>query len=465
MNPTLFESDPATLARSRAVDQLHEATAIYTREPVVDSMLDMVGWPRLECRIADTSCGDGVFLGAALGRLLNRFPNCHYSTLAYQLQGWEVHPFAASQARTRIERMLIEAGAPSHRAKREAQRMIRCADFLTDGPVDEAFDLIVGNPPYLRFLNVPEPLRGEYEGVVPAHARADLLHSFIDRSAGVLADGGQLALVTADRWLFNDGAAQLRQIVGERFGIASLRRLDPASAFYRPKHRRAGSPPRIHPVVVVMRTGGGGLQPLGRDPIFPGDDGSCARYTTGAKLSDVADIRLAPWLGTPGIFLIDAAAARKMPRSALVPAVDTDDIVQGQLRKPTRFAILTAPGVKPAPSVLEHLARQLPRMAARGRQRKESWIPPETFHRLDLSQPSLLVPRIAKTLKPVRVPAGVLPVNHNLSIVRSGSMSLDDIEAALSSPSSAEWVQRFAAPLEGGYLSITTRLLRQLPIP
>jgi len=43
-------------------------------------------------------------------------------------------------------------------------------------------------------------------------------------------------------------------------------------------------------------------------------------------------MRLAPWLGTPGIFLVDAlAAAAKLPPSCLVPAVTTRDIDDGDL--------------------------------------------------------------------------------------------------------------------------------------
>lgn len=447
-----------------AIERLHTATAIYTREPVVLDLLDAIGWPGGNRRLLDTSCGDGSFLDAALRALLRRpiTEQC-LDHLPDYLAGWEIHYGAALEARARITQTLVDVGCSYGFAGATARRMIRCADFLKDGPEPGSFDVIVGNPPYLRFLNVPEPLRGEYADIVPPHARTDLLHSFIDRSARVLSYRGELAMVTADRWLFNEGAAQLREIVGERFGLASLRRLDPASSFYRPKDRRAGSPPRIHPVAVVMKAAGKGVQPITRAPIFPGEDGTAARFTTGRTLGNVADVRLAPWLGTPGVFLIGAEAARSLPADALVPAVDTDDIVDGVLQAPTRYAIRTLAGIVPHVSIIDHLDRELPRMCKRGRARRDPWVPPETFDRLDLSQPSLLVPRIAKTLRPVRVPAGVLPVNHNLSIVRSGSMSLDEIDAVLRAPAATEWARRYAAPLENGYLSITTRLLRQLP--
>src|SRR3546814_4047910 len=61
----------------------------------------------------------------------------------------------------------------------------------------------------------------------------------------------------------------------------------------------------------------------------------------------------------------------------------------------------------PPAEVLQHLEEHLPRMAASRLNRKVPWVPPERFHKLDLSKPSLLVPRIAKTLRPVRLPAGI----------------------------------------------------------
>lgn len=50
---------------------------------------------------------------------------------------------------------------------------------------------------------------------------------------------------------------------------------------------------------------------------------------------------------------------------------------------------------------------ELHRMCKRGRSAVR-WVPPETFHRLGLSEPSLLIPRITKGLKPVRIPGGTV---------------------------------------------------------
>ncbi len=454
-------SDLFSSARDAAVDVLHQATAIYTCEPIVDKLLDRVRWPAGARSLVDTSCGDGAFLRRALGRLLKRQPGLGDSELLGRISGWEIHPAAAEQARRNVADLLEENGYERGRARGLAARMVIWADFLVEGPFEPSYDTIVGNPPYLRLANVPELLRRLYQPLVPDFARADLLYSFLDRMARVLRPDGELASVTADRWLLNAGAARLREVMGEHFRLAHVERLDVASAFYKPKLRRAGSPPRVHPCAIVLSAARG--TPITAAPIYPGLPEPVRGHTR--VLGDVATIRLAPWLGTPGIFLLNADIAARLPREALVPAVDTDDVRGGVLRAPTRFAIRTRPGERPADLVMEHLSRELPRMCPRGRRPSSPWLPPEPFHDLDLDQPSLLVPRIAKSLRPVVVPAGVLPISHNLSIVRSQEFSLEQIADVLASQAAQDWMQLTAAPLESDYRSITTRLLRQLPIP
>lgn len=340
--------------------------------------------------------------------------------------------------------------------------MVRCADFLTDGPTSGGYHAIVGNPPYLRFSHVPELLRSEYASILPDYARADLLHSFLDRCAALLHPDGELAMVTADRWLFNEGAARLREVVGQRFGLAHVSRLDAASTFYRPKLRRVNTPPRVHPVAVVLSRASDAL-PVGRDPIYPGEKvGMHAK--AGLTLGQVAGVQLAPWLGTPGVFLVDATTAARLPVQHLLPAIDSADIHGGMLMQPKRFAIVTSPGVQPHPVVMAHLQRERPKMCARGQRRAAQWLPPENVHDIDVSGPSLMVPRITRTLRPILVPPGVLTISHNLRIVCTGVMSLTDIEAQLSSPEAASWLLQNAAPLENGFRALTARCLRSFPI-
>ena len=55
-------------------------------------------------------------------------------------------------------------------------------------------------------------------------------------------------------------------------------------------------------------------------------------------------------------------------------------------------------------------------------------------------------------------------MNHNLSIVAADRVTLDEIEEMLSSKEANEWMQAHGARLESGFYSVTTTLLRQLPV-
>lgn len=455
----LFERNPM----DDAIDVLHDATAYYTAEPVVEQLLTMLTWPHAGRRLVDTSCGDGAFLVAALKRLLAVRPGIAPDQIAELVQGWEIHYFAAAEARHRLERVLIEVGRfPPAAAAATASRMVVHDDFLRNGPQVPTWDVVAGNPPFLRYTNLPEVLRVEYERLLPDYSQGDMLHSFLDRCALALRDGGEVALVTSDRWLFTMCAAPLREVIGQRLGIHHLQRLECTSSFYRPKNRRAGQPPRIHPVAIVLRSQQHCAIPLGREPIYPEADDT--GYEGCRKLGDVAQVRLAPWLGPHGIFVVGADTARTLPADVLVPAIDTDNIRGGVLTPPTKFAIRTLRASEPCPAVMEHLDRNLHRMPRTKQRADKRWLPPESFERMDLSKPSLLIPRIASSLKPVRVPAGILPLDHGISIVSAGDATLDEIEEQLLSPAAEAWVRARAPRLENEYRSLTTSLLRSLPV-
>lgn len=449
--------------REIAIDTLHAATAIYTRHAVVEQLLDMLPWPDGTKRLCEPSAGAGAFLGPALERLLANQPSIDDEGIVEAIEGWEIHELAAAEARVVIAEILRAHGRSATRAVEVARRVVRHGDFLLDRDQRRRFDVIVSNPPYIRMVGLPQPLRGDYERALPAFARADLLHSFLAQFVDALNADGELAAVTSDRWLSATKTAKLRRVLGERLSIGHSKRLDSESAFYRPKQRTKGTPPRVHPLALLLRPHRAGDVRLTEDPIYVGADSAMAPYT-GRTLSDVATVKLAPYLGTPGVFTMKRQAAGHLPEEDLVPAVDVDDVKGGVYSGASYVAIRTSASTKPCPAVMAHLEREMARMAERGKRRKVPWLPPESISSIDISKPYLLVPRIAKSLRPVRIPAGVLPINHNIHVVAEKDMSLDDLERILRSEAAQKWVRARAPGLENGYFSLSTGLLRNLPV-
>lgn len=442
-----------------AIDELHALTALYTHDPVVDELLTLARWPERGGTLLDPAAGDGVFAERAILRLPLR-PN-EPGTLAARVEAWEIHPQAVDAARIRIARQLLRRGWSSQAAHTGAERVVHQTDFLTHAGRDRSYAVISTNPPFLRQAFIPSGYLPTFRDATPEYARADLLHAYLARSAHLLAPGGCIAFVTSDRWLGNLTASRLRERLGEHLGIDSLRPLDASSSFYRPKRRRRGTPPRIHPVAVVLSAAGRHARRLGPEPVSLGPPQ--ASPPGAVLLGEVAQLRIAPWLGPRGVFTLDAADAAHLPASSLVPCVGTEDIDGDRLRKPHRVAIRTDRRAEPPAAVAEHLRRTLHQLPPRAR-RSPFWAPPEAWGPLPLAHDAILVPRIARGLRPILLPAGVLPLDHAVTVCAAADVPLATLMAALRSDHAQAWIHAHAPKLENGFRSITTGLLRRLPV-
>jgi hypothetical protein len=179
-------------------------------------------------------------------------------------------------------------------------------------------------------------------------------------------------------------------------------------------------------------------------------------------LTDFAQVQLTPWLGPSGIFVVQDRDG--LPAASLVPVVDAaEDITNaGEVCLKQRWAIVTDAS-KPDARILAHLEAALDRMPRRGR-RKIPWLPPESFAgRLPLAVDAVLIPRIARRLRPIRLPAGYLAIGHDL-VVSSPFDPYRLIEMLEDSRVQAQ-ADVLAARVDGGYRSYSASLLRQLVIP
>lgn len=447
--------------RAAAIEAVHAATALFTVAPIVDSLLDRIGWPQQSGRLLDPCAGDGSFLVRALARL--ETPVNDLSSLD-RLSGWELHPLARACARDSVAQVLVARGWTEAVADRGASMMIAEGDFLMQSHIAPGtFRFIAGNPPYLRYGHLPDYFKALFDSNVPESARGDMLHAFLLHCASILPENGVIAFVSADRWLFNSTASKLRESLGDLVGISHVARLDPETSFYRPKYRRKGTPPRIHPVEIVLTPHARNVRPIGQPPLSP-DDGEPMTPATGKTLDSVASVRIAPWLGPNGIFVVAADKMLELGEGVTaIPAVDTDDIDSGtgQLAEPKRFALVTKKSEEPSGLLRDHLLSQ---RAILPKKCKNYWSPPEPIN-LDLDKPSFLIPRIAKHIRVIDLPAGVLPINHNLQVVSSDAMPAATLRRILTCQESQDWIARNAPRLENGYYSITTTLLRSMPLP
>lgn len=228
MQLNLFNSSGISAAVAVLATQggIEARGAIFTRVEVVDFILDLVGYtedqPLYHKRLLEPSFGGGDFLLPVVGRLLNtwRASKNGYSVveeLGDSLRAVELHreTFAATRGAV-IERIKHE-GIAAKSAIALADRWVMQGDFLLEPPEGQ-FDFVVGNPPYVRQELIPPLLLAEYRNrYATMYDRADLYIPFIERSLSMLAEGGSLGFICADRWMKNRYGGPLRSLVAKKF--------------------------------------------------------------------------------------------------------------------------------------------------------------------------------------------------------------------------------------------------------
>ena len=204
---------------------IEERGAIFTRREVVDFILDLTGYtddkPLHTQRLLEPSFGNGDFLLAAVERLLRAWhtADAPLESLIDSVRAIELHRKTFTATRARLAALLREEGLPDVDCDRLLDAWLVQGDFLLH-PLPDGFHYVVGNPPYVRQELIPDALIAEYRRqFTTVFDRADIYIPFIERSLSLLAEGGALGFICADRWMKNRYGGPLRKMVAEGYRL------------------------------------------------------------------------------------------------------------------------------------------------------------------------------------------------------------------------------------------------------
>ena len=164
-------------------------------------------------RVLEPGCGDGIFLSAAL----KRFTTLGTHALAHiskNLSGIEIVPKEAERAR---QRLLDQFGLG-------ISGVVQTGDFFGSWQrsKERVFDAVVGNPPFIRYQNFPEPYRSRAIDIMvelglKPNRLTNIWVPFVVAATASLRPGGKLALVLPAELLQVSYAAQLRSFLTNHF--------------------------------------------------------------------------------------------------------------------------------------------------------------------------------------------------------------------------------------------------------
>lgn len=200
---------------------------VYTSPKVVSYMLDLVGYtPDKDLRdtsILEPSCGEGEFVIEILRRLREsslRFGFDFQTAYRNNVFAFDIDEAKIASCRSRI----TEQGFPLL-----SNDNIRQGDFLAASNI-RLFDIVVGNPPYIRYEQIPTELLSGYKRQFHTfHYRADLYILFFEKTLTLLNPGGRHCFICSNRWLKNEYGKKLRGWISKSFRLESIISLEKAS--------------------------------------------------------------------------------------------------------------------------------------------------------------------------------------------------------------------------------------------
>jgi len=199
---------------------------VFTSPEVVSYMLDLVGYSAdkdlSKTSILEPSCGEGEFVVEIVRRLLEssrRFSFDFSSALHSNVFAYDIDEAKIASCRSRIAALGLSA---------PLEENIRQLDFLTADI--RCFDTVVGNPPYIRYEQIPAGLLSSYKQQFHTfHYRADLYILFFEKTLKHLNPGGRHCFICSNRWLKNEYGKKLRGWIARSFSLESIISLEKAT--------------------------------------------------------------------------------------------------------------------------------------------------------------------------------------------------------------------------------------------
>lgn len=376
---------------------------------------------------------------------------------------------------------------------------VQFADVLAAG----GFDVVLGNPPWVRGERLPATTRTllarRYESFAAPPERRGFVHipdlsvAFVERSLQLVRDGGVVALVVPAKLLRAGYAGALRSLLRRR---ATVHRLDDRSHAL-----DSGFAATVFPLLLVLRRGaaehearvsihgpsGPFIQgPAAQDEIgldrppsrapwlaLPGDAVRAVRTAlhNGPRLGGTFRPRLGVKTGANEVFVRPASRADELPRACRAMAILGRDLAPFRIRPSA--AVLAAVDASGAPcrtvprDVAEFLRPHASRLARRADARTASaW----TLVRTDLLRGGWLVlwrdiaPRLEAAVLH-RSAGGPVPLNTCYGVVAADAWAAWWLSAWLNSAPVRSLAMVLAERASGGAYRFAAGTVGALPLP
>ncbi|MEO1806746.1 MAG: Eco57I restriction-modification methylase domain-containing protein [Bacteroidota bacterium] len=206
---------------------------IFTRSEVVEGMLDLLEYKcnhdLSHIRVLEPSSGNGAFAIKIVQRLIES-SKIHHFSIEKALDN--ITFCEIDHIKSEILEKAIKTEFVKNNIEKEPSDLIRSEDFLLSELAK--FDLIIGNPPYVRWEHIPIQMRETYKKSFRTFFdRCDLYIPFFEKGLNYLAPGGKLSFICSNRWFKTKYGKKLRDLISACFKVEFIIDMEKIDAFQR----------------------------------------------------------------------------------------------------------------------------------------------------------------------------------------------------------------------------------------
>lgn len=201
---------------------------VFTSPRVVRFMLDLIGYTSDKdlsaYKVLEPSFGHGDFLIEIQNRLIQSAKKFNFDAseiMSKNIYGCEIDSDKYDKCI-----YVLRLGMPNF-----IPLNLKTEDFLFS-LWDTQFDFIIGNPPYIRYENIPQEVRNLYKNkFYTFHYRSDLYVLFYEHCLRNLSVNGRHCFICSNRWLKNEYGKKLRALISSSYNLEYIIDVENLDAF------------------------------------------------------------------------------------------------------------------------------------------------------------------------------------------------------------------------------------------
>lgn len=195
-------------SKTRTYEKKKLLGQIYTPVFIVEKILENSGFYQLDfskISILDPACGDGRFLIPIARYVIEHSPKENLKQNLENINGWDIDPDAISLCKRNLEELISSLDI-------KVDWQLKNLDALQQIDGNQKFDLIVGNPPYIRIQNLSTQQRQFIQKSYSfcRSGSTDAYVAFFQLASTLLKENGICGFITPNSFLSSETGKPLR---------------------------------------------------------------------------------------------------------------------------------------------------------------------------------------------------------------------------------------------------------------